>query len=422
MSVQQSHLAVASEPLTLDAAHEHLQSTALRPGPVSAVGLELESHLVDLRAPARRVGWERLNATLDGLRPLPGRSRVTVEPGGQVELSGPPEQGIAAAVDSLRRDQRELRTALATDGMGTAGIGTDPVRPAARINPGPRYAAMEQHFTATGQRAAGAAMMCSTAALQINLDAGPAPGWPARVRLAHQLGPVLVALSACSPLLAGRVTGWRSSRQRIWTALDQARCGPVPLTGNPARDWATFALRAPVMLVRDQRTGAAEAVRSAIPFESWVAEPGRIGGRLPTVEDLDYHLTTLFPPVRLRGFLEIRCIDAVPARWWPALAAITAALLDDPAAADEAADASEPVATRWVAAARDGLGDRELRRAAIRCVGAAAAAVPPGLSAQVQAYAERIEAGRDLGSEMTERARRDGTAGALALLEEEAHA
>lgn len=422
MSVQEGHIAVASEPLTLDAAHEHLQSTALRDGPIAAVGLELESHLVDLRDPGRRVGWDRLGAVLADVPALSGGSGITVEPGGQVELSGPPAAGIAAAVKALRADQRFLRARLVDDGLGTAGLGADPARPVVRVNPGPRYAAMEDHFASVGNRSAGRAMMCSTASLQVNLDAGPAAGWPDRVRLAHQLGPMLVALSACSPMLAGRSTGWRSNRQRIWTALDPARCGPMDYgrpTGDPARDWATYALRAPVMLVHDRDTGEAEPVRGSTPFQDWVTGLDQLNDRSPTLEDLDYHLTTLFPPVRLRGFLELRYIDAAPARWWPAIAAITAALLDDPRAAEAAAEATEPVAASWIAAARDGLGDPALRRAAIRCLAAAADVVPVELSAEVQAYAERVEAGRDLGAEMAERARRDG---GLALLEEEAHA
>jgi glutamate--cysteine ligase len=421
MTVQHSHTLVADKPLKPDVAREHLYETALRPGPISAVGLELESHLVDLRQPDRRVSWQRLDAALTGLDPLPAGSDITVEPGGQVELSGPPVAGVAAAVAALREDQTALRAGLEAADLGTAGLGADPVRPAARVNPNERYAAMESHFAAIGYQAAGAAMMCSTAALQVNLDAGPAAGWADRVRLAHQLGPVLVAMSASSPFLAGQPTGWRSSRQRIWNDLDPNRCGPVDRRGSddPAADWMQYALRAPVMLVRDLATGQSEPVRAAVPFESWLTEHAMLGGRAPTLPDLDYHLTTLFPPVRLRGFLELRYLDALPARWWPALAAITATLLDDPDAADLAAEASEPVATLWRTAARDGLGDPDLRRAAIRCIAAAARAVPEEFRADVAAYAERVEAGRDIGAEMADRARREG---ALALLEEEAHA
>ena len=213
--------------LDLDAARAHVATGALRAAPPGPVGLELESHLVDLAAPADRVPWARVGAAVAALPPLAGGSRVTVEPGGQVELSGPPADDVAAAVAALRSDTAVVRARLAADGLGLATVGADPSRPPARVNPGARYVAMEEHFAAAGCLPAGTAMMTSTASLQVNLEAGPAAGWRDRVRLAHALGPVLVAVSACSPLLAGRVTGWRSSRQSVWGALDQARCGSL---------------------------------------------------------------------------------------------------------------------------------------------------------------------------------------------------
>src|SRR6201993_5647747 len=112
---------------------------------------------------------------------------------------------------------------------------------------------MEQHFVAAGTGAAGGAMMTSTASVQVNVDAGPASGWADRVRLAHALGPTMIAIAANSPLLGGSFSGWRSTRQRVWSQLDSARCGPI-LTASgehPATDWARYALKAPVMLVHN---------------------------------------------------------------------------------------------------------------------------------------------------------------------------
>ena len=395
----------------LDEAVDAVTAAALRPGPVGRVGLELEGHLVDLAGPGRRVTWPRIRAVLDALGPLPGGSRVTLEPGGQVELSGPPLAGVAAAVAALRADRAVLADALARDGLGLALLGTDPLRPPTRVHPGARYAAMEEHFTAAGCHGAGLAMMTSTASLQVNLDAGPAEGWSSRVRLAHQLGPVLIAVSACSPLLSGRPTGWRSTRQRIWGDLDQARCGPLLGGADPAGEWAAYALSAPVMLVRDD-DGGAVPVRSGAAFADWLTGEADLGRR-PTRADLDYHLTTLFPPVRPRGFLEIRYLDAAPEPWWPALAAVTATLLDDPVAADRAAEASEPVAGSWTRAARDGLGDPALRRAATDCLAAAVDAVPDVLRPEVTALAELVAAGRSPGDAVLTAARRGGPYAAL---------
>ncbi|MGY1711915.1 ergothioneine biosynthesis glutamate--cysteine ligase EgtA [Geodermatophilus sp. SYSU D00758] len=396
-----------------DEAVAHCIAAALRPGPVGAVGLELEAHLVDRDAPAARVPWARVARAVAALPPLPGGSRVTLEPGGQVELSGPPLPDVAAAVAALRRDRDVLAGALAADRLAPAPCGADPLRPPARVNPAPRYAAMEEHFAAVGCAAAGTAMMTSTASLQVNLEAGPCGGWSERVSLAHQLGPVLVAVSACSPLSSGRATGWVSTRQRVWGDLDQARCGPLLGGADPASEWAEYALTAPVMLVRDTPSGRADAVRSRVRFLDWVTGAVPLGGRRPTLADLDYHLTTLFPPVRPRGFLEIRYLDAAPEPWWPALAALTTVLLDDPVAAGRAAEASAPVAGAWDRAARRGLGDPALHAAARACLAAALDAVPAALRPELTALAESVDRGSCPGDELRAAARAGGPVAAL---------
>ncbi|MGY1605075.1 ergothioneine biosynthesis glutamate--cysteine ligase EgtA [Geodermatophilus sp. SYSU D00815] len=395
----------------LDEAVEHVTRAALRPGPVGTVGLELEGHLVDLAAPGRRVSWPRIRAAVDGLGPLPGGSRLTLEPGGQVELSGPPAPGVAAAVAALRADRRVLLGTLARARLGVAALGADPLRPPGRVHPGARYAAMERHWSAVGCAGPGLAMMTSTASIQLNLEAGPESGWRERVALAHQLGPVLVAVSACSPLLAGRRTGWRSSRQKVWGEIDQARCGPLLGGADPAGEWAAYALSAPVMLVRDADGGAAP-VRTRTAFADWLTGEADLGRR-PTTADLDYHLTTLFPPVRPRGFLEVRYLDAAPEPWWPALAAVTATLLDDPVAADLARAASAPAAGAWDRAARDGLADPVLRPAAAGCLAAAVDRVPAVLRPEVEALAALVDRGRSPGDAVLAAAARGGPVAAL---------
>jgi ergothioneine biosynthesis glutamate--cysteine ligase EgtA len=398
-------------PLSTDAAYAHVVEASLAPTVVGPVGLELEAHLVDLDRPVERVPWPRVRAVVDALPLMPGGSRVSVEPGGQVELSGPPCRDIGAAVTALRTDHGVLAAAFGRQLLGLAHLGADPLRPPRRVNPAARYAAMEQHFSAMGCGAAGAAMMTTTASLQVNVNAGPASGWADRVRLAHQLGPVLVAVSACSPLAVGRETGARSHRQRVWGALDQARCGPLPDGTAPADAWAAYAMAAPVMLVR-RRGGGADPVRTRTSFAEWVVH-GQLAGRRPTRDDLDYHLSTLFPPVRLRGYLEIRYLDAAPEPWWPALAAVTATLLDDPAAADRAAEASAPVSGAWARAAWLGLADDALCRAARACVAAAVDRVPAALRTEVGALAELVDRGCSPGDAVARTARRSGACAAL---------
>lgn len=387
--------AVAPALIDLDEAASRVAGAALQPSTVGLVGLELEGHLVDLDAPAARVPWSRITAVVRALPALPGGSRVSLEPGGQVELSGPPCADVATAVAALRADRAVLAGALAAERLGLALLGADPLRAPRRVNPVARYAAMEEHFAAQGCGTSGLAMMNSTAALQVNLEAGAPGEWEARVGLAQLLGPVLVAVSACSPVLAGRRTGWCSSRRLVWDGLDAARCAPLPDGAHPAGRWAEYALAAPVMLVRDG--GGASAVRTRTSFAEWVTGETPLGGRPPTGADLDYHLTTLFPPVRPRGYLEIRYLDAAPEPWWPAVAAVTATLLDDPAAADRAAAACAPVAGRWSDAARVGLADPALHRAALDCLDAAARAVPDALRPDVTALAELVERGQSPG-------------------------
>lgn len=384
-------------------AAEYIAAGCLHDGPVRRVGLEIEAHSFDLADPSRRLGWGEVTDAIASVPALPGGSRITVEPGGAVELSGPPGDGPLAAITAMTADRAVLRSAFAQRGLGLVLLGADPLRRPRRVNPGARYSAMEAFFTASGTGAAGAFMMTATASVQINLDAGPRRGWAERVRLAHALGPTMIAVTANSPLLAGRFSGWNSSRQWVWGELDEARCGPVLGTDgdDPADDWARYALRAPVMLVRSPDP---VAVTNWVPFADWADGRAILGGRRPTRSDLDYHLTTLFPPVRPRRWLEIRYLDAVSDALWPAVAFTVTTLLDDPAAADIAAEATEPVATAWDRAARMGLADRRLHEAAIRCVAAAAERAPAPVMESMQQLMRSVEEGRSPADDFADRA------------------
>ncbi|MDQ2628713.1 MAG: glutamate-cysteine ligase family protein, partial [Actinomycetota bacterium] len=166
-------------------AADYIVERCLTDAPLGRVGLEIEAHCFDPADPLRRPGWAEIGDVLQSLPVLPGGSRVTVEPGGAVELSSPPLMGAAAAIEAMAADQAVLTTAFTDAGLGLVALGADPVRPASRVNPGARYAAMEQFFAASHTDSAGAAMMTSTASVQLNLDAGPRSGWADRVRLAH---------------------------------------------------------------------------------------------------------------------------------------------------------------------------------------------------------------------------------------------
>ena len=378
-------------------AAQYIADGCLADAPLRRVGLELEAHCFDPVDPHRRPSWDDISGVLKLLPGLPRGSAVTVEPGGAVELSGLPEDGIVAAIRAMNDDQAVLRETFSHGGLGVVFLGADPLRTPKRVNPGARYQAMEDFFAASHSGAAGAAMMTSTASVQVNVDAGPRAGWAARVRLAHALGPTMIAIAANSPMLGGEFTGWVSTRQRVWGQMDSARCGPIlGVSGDdPGTDWARYALRAPVMMLAPNPDASDTfAVTHWVPFADWADGRVLLADRRPTFADLEYHLTTLFPPVRPRRWLEIRYLDSMPDAFWPAVVFTLVTLLDDPAAADIAAEAVEPVATAWDIAARVGLRDQRLYEAANRCVAVAAEKAPAELTDAMERLVRSVEQGR----------------------------
>jgi glutamate--cysteine ligase len=376
----------------------------------------MEAHCFDPMDPHRRPSWDEITEARELLPALPGGSAVTVEPGGAIELSGQPEDGIAAAIGSMSDDQAVLRKAFAEVGLGLVYLGADPLRVPKRVNPGARYVAMEDFFTSSDSEAAGARMMTSTASIQVNLDAGPQAGWAARVRLAHALGPTMIAIAANSPMLGGAFTGWVSTRQRVWGQMDSARCGPIlgASGDDPGTDWARYALKAPVMMLNNPDASKTSAVTHWVPFADWADGRTLLGDRRPTIADLEYHLTTLFPPVRPRQWLEIRYLDSMSDEYWPAVVFTLVALLDDPVAADIAAEAVEPVATAWDIAAQLGLRDRRLHQAAVRCVVAAAERAPAELTDSMDRLVRAVEQGRCPGDSFSDQVIEHGIAATVA--------
>lgn len=381
--------------LTEDEAEDLLRCICFKTGPPRALGVEVEWLVHELRDPRLPVPPQRLASAVDTVRSLPLASAITLEPGGQLELSSPPAASLMGCVDTLSADLRAVRDALTPLGLTLSGYGVDPWHaPRDRLLREPRYDAMEAALDRTGP--SGRAMMCDSASVQICLDAGheePGPlGYHRRWQLAHLLGAVLVAAFANSPVHGGRRTGWRSTRQSLWTDLDPARAlAPAP-DGEPRAAWATHVLDTPVMCVRGEE--APWAIPEGLTFREWL----RTGRPRPADEDdLRYHLTTLFPPVRPRGHLELRMVDAQRGPdGWVVPVAVTAALFDDPEAAERVYRAVKPLAERagpdaaprnplWLAAARDGLTDPDLHAAALVAFPAALEALPRiGASEAVQ--------------------------------------
>ena len=284
------------------------------------------------------------------------------------------------------RDLAALRDAAAAVGLELCGYGLDPLRPPRRVLNLPRYAAMEEFFDREGPW--GRQMMCGTASVQVCLDAGDdsagQSGYRSRWRLLHAIGPVLVAAFANSPLRDGKPTGWRSARQQVWANMDPGRTRAPALSAarrRPARRVGRLrpGRRAHVR-PRTRVAGLDRAARGDLPR---LAARRRFGPlRAPTAEDLDYHLSTLFPPVRPHGHMELRMIDAQLGDGWIVPAAVATALTDDERAADEALAAAEPVweaspdaQDPWLRAARCGPSDPQVSQASKQCFEAAGAAL-----------------------------------------------
>ncbi|MCK9920551.1 ergothioneine biosynthesis glutamate--cysteine ligase EgtA [Frankia sp. AgPm24] len=441
--------------------------TASREERDETVGIETEWFVVDRRAVDRPVPPERTGRALAAIAHapadtaqdtgdaggkgspgdaggadlvgtvLPGGSRLTFEPGGQLELSGPPAT-LSAALAATAADLRLVRAALAQDGLALIGMGTDPLRAGICQTTASRYAAMGDHFRAGGG-AAGEAMMFSTASVQVNLDLGADPvDAERRFQLAHTVGPVLTAMFAASPALAGRRTGWHCTRQSIWAGIDASRTGsvldiPPDTDSGLAARWARYLLAAPLMMTaipgrRDADGHRADheehfvASTAGHTLADWLDGHGPVD-RPPTVDDLRYHATTLFPPVRPRGWWEIRYLDAQPGDGWQVAVAVTTALLTDPVASAGAAVACEPVTRHWSAAATVAMGDPALARAGADCLALAVDALRRAGSTEellgaVERFAQRYTLrGRCPADDLSERLAQNGPAG---LLREEA--
>ncbi|MGW1777574.1 ergothioneine biosynthesis glutamate--cysteine ligase EgtA [Streptomyces sp. NPDC002143] len=359
-----------------------VRGICFKTGPPRTVGVEVEWLVHELRAPQLPVTPERLEAAYAALRDVPLSSPLTIEPGGQLELSSPPAASLMECVGIVSADLAAVRATLGERGLALAGSGTDPWHAPRRFLHEPRYDAMEACLDRKGP--AGRAMMCTSASVQVCLDAGyeePGPlGHGRRWWLSHTLGAVLVAAFANSPLLCGAPTGWRSTRQLLWMEIGRDRAGGPVLDGDPRAAWARHVLDAPVMCVR--RDSGPWDVPDRLTFRQWT----RTGA--PTREDLDYHMTTLFPPVRPRGHLELRMIDAQPGDdGWIVPLAVTTALFEDPEAAEVAYRAVKPLTERarplpaphnplWIDAARFALTDPELHEVAVACFATALRALP----------------------------------------------
>ncbi len=374
-------------------ARERIVSRCFGLRPPGLVGAELE--WITRMADGTRPSAQRLAAALGDHAPatvapgsphapLPCGSAVTIEPGGQVEISSLPLPGPAGLLEALEADARVLRALLGAQGIVMVPGPVDTSRPPRRILRVARYAAMQRRFDRHGPL--GAAMMCNTAAIHVSVDCGAdADALGRRWRMLNAVGPALTAAFAGGegglggPVRAWDADGWASPRMRTWLTLDPARTGlgegDPSSADDPVGAYTQWALAAPLLCARGE--GDDWSVPGDVPFSRWIEGGAGAPPRAPTEADLDYHLTTLFPPVRPCGHLEVRYLDAQagPGAGWGAPIAAIDALARTPEATDRALALAQPTAGAWRSAARDGLADAALRATAAGLLELAAEAV-----------------------------------------------
>lgn len=288
----------------------------------------------------RRFGWEGLyeGETLVGLKR--GSANVSLEPGGQLELSGAPLRSLHEVRTELENHLEEVRAVAGPMGLNFLTLGASPLwtRAETPVMPKGRYGLMTRHMPRVG--GSGLDMMYRTCTVQVNLDFGDEADMARKLRVGFALQPFATALFAHSPFTEGKLNGYESWRGAIWADTDPARTG-IPAfafegAGATFEHWADYALDTPMYFVyREGRY--IEALGQS--FRDFLE--GRLPalpGERPTLSDWADHLTTLFPDVRLKKFIEMRGADSGDAAHILALPAFWTGLLYESAALDAAYD------------------------------------------------------------------------------------
>jgi glutamate--cysteine ligase len=284
-------------------------------------------------------GWEpiREGEAVIGLRK--GQANVSLEPGGQLELSGAPLTHIHETAEELDAHLREVREVAEPLGVAFLGIGAAPVWSHGQmpVMPKGRYRLMTDYMGRVGTH--GTQMMYRTCTVQANLDFGSEADMVRKLRVALALQPVATALFASSPFFEGRPNGHRSWRSRIWRGLDDARTGMLPFAfqeGMGFERYVDWVLDVPMYFVyREGRY--VDALGQS--FRDFMA--GRLPalpGEVPTLSDWADHLTTVFPEARVKQFIEMRGADMGDRAHALALPAFWTGLLYDGSALDAAWD------------------------------------------------------------------------------------
>ena len=302
------------------------------------------------------LGWEPImeGPNIIGLADVTGGGAISLEPGGQFELSGAPVETVHQTHGELMAHLAQLREVARPLGIGFLGLGMTPdwTRADMPMMPKGRYRIMTSYMPKVGTL--GLDMMYRTCTVQTNLDFASEADMVKKLRVSLALQPVGTALFANSPFTEGKPNGFLSFRSEIWRDTDNQRAGMLPWAFEPGMGferWVDYALDVPMYFVKRGDKYIDVAGQS---FRDLMAGklPG-LPGEHATISDWANHVSTIFPEVRLKRYLEMRGSDGGPWRRLPALPAFWVGLLYDDACLDAAWD----IAKGWTAAERQQLRD-----------------------------------------------------------------
>ena len=302
------------------------------------------------------LGWEPIieDGNIIGLFDVTGGGAISLEPGGQFELSGAPVETVHQTCSELMAHLAQLKEIARPLGIGFLGLGMTPTWSRAEIPmmPKGRYRIMTEYMPKVGKL--GLDMMYRTCTVQTNLDFSSEADMVKKLRVSLALQPVGTALFANSPFTEGKPNGFLSFRSEIWRDTDPDRTGMLPWAFEPGMGferYVDYALNVPMYFVKHGDRYVDVAGQS---FRDLMAGklPGMPGARA-TISDWANHVSTIFPEVRLKRYLEMRGSDGGPWRRLPALPAYWVGILYD----DDSLAAAWDIVKDWTAAERQKLRD-----------------------------------------------------------------
>jgi len=303
-----------------------------------------------------RLAWERIEdaGNLIGLYDAKGGGAISLEPGGQFELSGAPLDDAHATAEELDRHLAVCRLVAEPLGIGFLALGMSPKWTLAETPsmPKSRYAIMARYMPKVGTR--GLDMMFRTGTVQANLDYASEKDMVAKLRVGLALQPAITALFANSPFTDGKLNGLLSARSEIWRHTDPARTGMLAFAFEPGMGferYVDYALDVPLYFVK--RDGTYQDVAGASFRDLLAGRLKEAPGERATIADWANHLSTIFPEVRLKRYLEMRGADVGPPERIVALSALMIGLYYDAGALRSA----EALIEGWSAEDRQKLRD-----------------------------------------------------------------